>query len=245
MGTVVLDHNGRRTSPASGKGDRPSTTSTRDNYEQCDSKRRRHRIERPAPSVGRLPGHSRHRHRLRHSRRHPGHLGRRVRFYRRATRRDRRRWSHRLLLRRHHRRSRRGQDRLRQTDRGGVSVPPAVGIRDVCRDEGAGPGHGLHVPVSWDVHLLAGERHARSRGQSARLDALSEEPHALLEHSPRELAGRARHRRPHRMDSRRGHARQLEDAARAVPRADRALRLRVLRPEVPEIRSLRQGPQRR
>ena len=111
--------------------------------------------------------------------------------------------------------------------------------------KGQAQDHGLHVPLPRHVHVRAGQRHARSRGQPARLDALSAQPHALPEHPPRELAGRPRARRPHRLDSRRGHARQLEDSARPLPRADRALRLRVLRPAVPEVRSVRQGPQRR
>ena len=38
--------------------------------------------------------------------------------------------------------------------------------------EGTGAGHGLHVPLPRHVHLRAGERHARSGGQSARLDAV-------------------------------------------------------------------------
>ena len=101
-----LDHNVRRTStvvrlPAIGR----QPQRLRDNHEQCDCKRRSHRTERPAPAVGRLPGHSRGGHRLRHPRRHPGHLGRRLRLHRRAARRHRRRRLHRLLFRHHHRRS--------------------------------------------------------------------------------------------------------------------------------------------
>ena len=217
----------------------------RDNHEQCDCKRRSHRTERPAPAVGRLPGHSRGRHRLRHPRRHPGHLGRRLRLHRRATRRHRRRRPHRLLFRHHHRRSRRRQDRLRQADRRGVPVSRAVGLHHVCGDQGPGPGHRVHVSLPGHVRLRPGQRHARSRGQPARLHALSEEPHSLPQHPPRELASRPRARRSRRLDSRRRHGCQLEGAARPLPRADGALRPGVHGPAVPEVRGLGQGPQRR
>ena len=39
--------------------------------------------------------------------------------------------------------------------------------------QGTGPGHGLPVPLHGHVHFRAGQRHARSRGQPARLDAVS------------------------------------------------------------------------
>ena len=195
--------------------------------------------------MGRLPGHSRGGHRLRHPRRHSGDLGRRLRLHRCAARRHRRSRFHRFLLRHHHRRARRGQDRLRQAHRGGVSVPHAVGLHHVCRNQGTGPNHGLPVSLHRNLRVRSGQRHARSRGQSARLDALPSQPHALPEHPPCELAGRPRARRSRGMDSRRWHARQLEDSTGPFPRADRALRNRFHGAAVPEVRSVRQGPHRR
>ena len=90
------------------------------------------------------------------------------------------------------------------------------------------------------VRFRAGQWHARSGGQPAGLHALPQRPHALLEHSPCELAGRPGARRPRRLDSRGRHAGELEAAARTLPRADRALRHRVLRSAIPEVRSVRQ-----
>ncbi len=55
------------------------------------------------------------------------------------------------------------------------------------------------------------------------------QPDALPEHSARELAGRPRARWPRRLDSRRGHAGELEDSTRPVPGPDCALRRRLLR----------------
>ena len=72
-----------------------------------------------------------------------------------------------------------------------------------------------------------------------------EQPHALPEHPARELAGGPGGRRPDWLDPRRRHGRQLEDPARAVPGADRALRRRVLRPTLPEVGGLREGSERR
>ncbi len=104
-----------------------------------------------------------------------------------------------------------------------------------ARHQGTGAGHGLHVPVHRHVPVRAGQRHARSGRQPARLDALPAQPHALPEHPSCELAGRPGPRRPRRLDPRRRHACELEAAARAVPRADGALRRRVPRPDVPEV----------
>ena len=90
----------------------------------------------------------------------------------------------------------------------------------------------------------ARERHARSGRQPARVDALPAQPHALPQHPARELARRPRPRRSRRVDSRRGHAGELEDSARPVPRADDPLRLRILRSVVPQVRSARKGLER-
>ena len=95
------------------------------------------------------------------------------------------------------------------------------------------------------VHLRARERHARSGRQPARRDAVPEQPHALPEHPARELAGRPGARRPGRLDSRRRHAGELEDAARAVPGPDRPLRHHVLRPDVSRSPRRPQRAQRR
>ena len=108
---------------------------------------------------------------------------------------------------------------------------------------GTGAGHGLHVSVHRHVHVRPGQRHARSGGQSARRDALPAQPHPLPEHPACELAGGPGARRPGRLDSRRGHAGELEGAARPVPRADRALRHRVPRPALPEVGGVREGPE--
>ena len=66
-----------------------------------------------------------------------------------------------------------------------------------------------------------------------------EQPHALPEHPARELAGGPGRRRPDRLDPRRRHGRQLEDSARAVPGADRALRPRVHGPAASRSRRRR------
>ena len=129
---------------------------------------RSHRTERQAPAVGRLPGHSRRRHRLRHPRRHPRQLGRGVRLHRRAARRHRRRRLHRLLLRHHHRRRRRRQDRLRQADRRGVPVPRAVGRSSrLRRPQGQAQATAYMFLYLGTFVFALGERHARSGRQPA------------------------------------------------------------------------------
>ena len=171
-----------------------------------------------------LARHFRGRHRRGHPRRHPCQLGRRFRVHRRAARCDRRRRVHRLLLRHHHRRRRRRQDWLRQAGRRRVPVPRAVGLHHVCRDQRTVAGHRVPVSLHRHVRVRAGQRHARGGGQPAGLDAVPQQPHALPEHPARELAGGPGGRRPDWLDPWRRLWRQLEDSARAVPGADRALR---------------------
>ena len=57
-----------------------------------------------------------------------------------------------------------------------------------------------------------------------------------------ELARRPRPRRSRRVDSRRGHAGELEDSARPVPRADDPLRFAFFGQSFPQVRSAREGP---
>ncbi len=145
----------------------------------------------------------------------------------------------------HHRRRRRRQDRVRKADRRRVPVPHAVGVGHVRRHHRTGSGDGLHVPLHRHVPVRAGQWNARSRRKPARVDALPGKPHALSEHPSCQLAGRPGARRPRRMDPRRRHASELEAAARAVSRPDRALRRGVPRSEVPEVGGFGQGSQHR
>ena len=198
------------------------------------------RVERPAAAVGRLPGHSRRRHRLRHPRRHPGQLGR-------STSASPARSS--------------GPSAAPASPGfcfgiiiGGVVVDKIgygklvvaaflfhvlSAVHHVRGDQGTVAGDGLLVSLHRHVRLRAGERHPRSGGQSACLHALPAQPHALPEHPPRELAGGAGARRPGGLDSRGGHAGELEGAARPLPRADGALRPGLHGPALPEIGGVR------